>query len=823
MKRLIISIVTTTICVAYAAMGYASEGPLASAEAGAEQTTTKAGQVRGVVLDDAGETLAGANVYWAGTGHGTATDADGRFTLEADKETRMLVTSYMGYHNDTTEVSETNLRSLSEGSMRGAKSAPVTVVLVSDLVLSEVTITERKMAVLRSRMSAFDTQTLGTEELFKAACCNLSEAFETNPSVDVAYADAATGAKQIRLLGLSGTYVQLLAENTPGVRGLGQSFGMAYIPGTWMQSVQVSKGASSVINGYEATTGQINVEYLKPQSQKPLSINAMLNTELHPEVNLEGGWKIPLRERMRMRNGIATVDERELATSLLAHYEQGILAMDANKDGFADMPRSQNANVANRWYYKEDGYIFQAMLRGLYDHRRGGQDVMHGEVHERPYLIDLQTYRVEGFMKNGIIFDPVHGTSLGIIAAASYHDQRNKYGARVWDASQTNAYLNTIFEIHPQNRSERAEAAGVEHKLSMGLSLNYDRYDEVLRDTITSAGAGVIDLSRQELTPGAYLEYSLKVADQLSMVAGVRGDYSTLYGFFFTPRLNIRYTPWSWWAIRASAGMGYRSPNILADNASLLPSHRRITFFESTGKAAQEQAVNAGVSTTFYIPLGKRELQLTAEYYYTDFLNSVVADYDRSTAGVYFYNLRDIGGQSFAHNAQVEATMEILRGWTMTAAFRYTDVQQSSMDADGTVRLRQKVLTNRFKGLITTSYQTPLKKWQFDLTAQFNGGGRMPDGFADYFLTTLGSAQYEERGGDLYYKWYPQLMAQITKNFRTWSLYLGAENMTNFRQEAPVLGADDPFAAGFDASMAWAPTSGWKIYLGFRWALDAPE
>ena len=252
-------------------------------------------RVEGVVLDDQGEVLVGVNVYWANTTHGTTTDADGHFTIDNDHSTRMLVASYMGFHNDTTEV---------------LGHEPLTIVLVNDLVLNEVTITERQMTVLRSRLSAFDTQSLGTGELFKAACCNLSEAFETNPSVDVAYADAATGAKQIRLLGLSGTYVQLLTENTPAVRGLAQQFGLAYIPGTWMQSVQVSKGASSVINGYEAVTGQINVEYLKPQSQKPVSVNAMLNTELHPEVNVEGGWHIPLRE-----------PKRTLATGLMAHYE----------------------------------------------------------------------------------------------------------------------------------------------------------------------------------------------------------------------------------------------------------------------------------------------------------------------------------------------------------------------------------------------------------------------------------------------------------------------------------------------------------------------
>lgn len=758
-------------------------------------------RVEGVVLDDQGEVLVGANVYWANTTHGTSTGADGHFALENDRSTRLLVASYMGFHNDTTEVSGRE---------------PLTIVLVSDLVLGEVTITERQMAVLRSRQSAFDTQSLGTGELFKAACCNLSEAFETNPSVDVAYADAATGAKQIRLLGLSGTYVQLLTENTPAVRGLAQQFGLAYIPGTWMQSVQVSKGASSVINGYEAVTGQINVEYLKPQNQSPVSINAMLNTELHPELNVEGGWKIPIKD-----NELG-INNKELATGLMAHYEQGFLSMDDNQDGFADMPKSQNVNIANRWYYKQDKYIMQALVRGLYDHRRGGtiENRQRAKSQEplSAYLIDLQAYRMDGWIKNGIIFDPIHGTSLGIIAAASYHNQQNIYGTRLWDAAQTNAYLNVIFEKNWQNLAtpslrEGALQSGLEHKLSAGFSLNYDKYDETLRDT------KVMDFGRQELTPGVFAEYALKAGDKLSFVAGMRADYSTRYSFFFTPRLNIRYTPWLWWAIRASAGMGYRSPNILADHAAMLPSHRQVNLSASSWKPQQEQAVNAGVSSTFYIPIAGRELQLTADYYYTQFVNCVIADYDRSTQAVFFYNLHDIDGQSFAHNAQIEANMEILRGWTMTAAFRYTDVRESSYGSDGIIHVRRKPLTNQFKGLITTSYQTPLKTWQFDVTVQFNGGGRMPDGFNEYFLSTLGSLQYEERNGDLYYKWYPQLMAQITKYFRTWSIYIGAENMTNFRQDSPVIGADTPFAKDFDASMAWAPTTGWKIYAGFRWKL----
>ena len=783
-------------------------------------------QVSGVVLDDSGNPMIGANVYWAETGVGVATDIEGNFTIMPVKTTNKLVASFVGCHNDTTVV---------------LSRQPLTIVLVEETILNEVTISERKMGVIKSRTSAFDTQTIGTEELCRAACCNLSEAFETNASVDVAYADAATGAKQIRLLGLSGTYVQLIQENTPAVRGLAQSFGMEYIPGPWMSSIQVSKGTSSVINGYEATSGQINVELLKPQTQNPLSVNLMLNSELHAEANIMGGWQIPLKEEEHDHHH--EHDEhchhKALYTGILAHYQQGFMSMDGNHDGFADMPRSQNANLANRWIYKHGDYTFQAFIRGLYDHRLGGQisvfpspshlspshispshlspshlsPAHRSPLHSNPYIIDLTTWRVEGFMKNGYVYDDESGSSVAVITAVSYHDQHNTYGPREWKANQLNAYLNAIW----QGNWEGGGLIDNDHRLSAGLSVNYDKYEESLTSNPSPGHSPLTPnpLDRQELTPGIFAEYSYKYADILSLVAGIRADWSSRYGFFFTPRMNIRYTPFNWWTLRASAGMGYRSPNAIADNAFILPSSR--TIEGSLTDIQQERAVNAGLSTTFYIPMGSRQLQLSAEYYYTHFLNSVIVDMDQDPHAVHIYNQIDIAGRSFAHSAQVEASIEVLRGWTWTAAFRWTDVEQTTIDGSGVARTRIKPLTNRFKGVVTTSYQTPLRKWQFDLTAQFNGISRMPDGF-----TPMGDL----RGGYGTPKpltWYPQLMAQITKYWRTCSLYLGAENMTNFKQDTPIIGADDPYGPDFDASMAWGPVAGWKVYLGFRYDLEKPE
>ena len=762
---------------------------------------------RGTVLDDKGEPLVGANVYWAGTTVGVATDIDGRFQLEPVQSTNLLVTSYMGFHNDTTEVTA---------------HSELTIVLVSDLLLEEVDIVERKMAVLRSRLTPLATETLTGEALCMAACCNLSESFETSASVDVAYSDAATGAKQIRLLGLSGTYVQMLTENTPNIRGLAQSFGMEYIPGPWMEAIQVSKGTSSVLNGYEAIAGQINVEYLKPQTQDPISLNAMISTETHAEVNASGGWDL----------------NDKVSTGFLFHAQNMSLELDHNHDGMLDMPKNTNINLLNRWYVKTGDYTGQFLVRGLYDRRIGGLTKEANQSAVLPYNIDLNTWRVDGFMKNGYVFDAETGTSIGIIAAASHHNQQNTYGAeRQWDAAQTNAYLNAIFQTTFDDTATDLWDDH-SHKLSAGLSINYDRYNEQFSfwTNAPSTAEYTYQLDHWELTPGIFAEYTYTYKDKITLLAGIREDYSSRYGFFTTPRMNLRYAPFEWWTIRGSIGLGYRSPNAIADNAAFLASNRNFIF--NPDDLVQERSMNTGLSTVFYIPIGKRELQLSGEYYYTNFLDGVIVDMDRDMHNIYLYNLSTVdGAKYFSHNWQVEATMEILRGWTMTAAFRYTDVKQTTFNTLANEwQLRDKPLQNKFKGIITTSYQTPLKTWQFDLTAQFNGEGRMPDGF----VIPEGSEQYTMHNGYIYHKWYPQLLGQITKFFRTWSIYLGAENMTNYTQENPIVGERvlgdkairreakgggfvDPYSANYDASMIWAPIHGWKMYLGFRWAIERAE
>lgn len=706
--------------------------------------------ITGNITDSIGEPIIGASLVWEGTSLGAISDINGNFTIEGTDVSNTLIVSYISYKTETITVVD---------------NSPLKIVMHEEsALLDEVQVTARGASTVASRISALQTTKITGAELCKAACCNLSESFETNASVDVAYSDAATGAKQIRLLGLSGTYVQLLSENTPGVRGLAQNFGMEYTPGAWMESIQVSKGTSSVINGYEATTGQINVEYLKPQTQDPIAINGMFNSNLRAELNLTGGWDI----------------NDKLSTGVLAHYKNESMEHDSNNDGFMDLPKGQQANLLNRWYLKTGDYTGQLLVRGLYDDRNGGQLSKYGPDR---YRIGIKTYRGDAFMKHGYVFDKEKGTSIGLIFSGSYHNQANIYGKRDYKGEQGNFYFNGIFQTNITDM----------HKLVAGVSVNYDNYLETLTTPTQS-----FDMSRSEWTPGIFAEYSLTYHEHLSLLLGARADWSSKWGAFFTPRMNVRYAPWKWWNIRASVGMGYRSPNLLSDYASILPSSRKIIIGEDL---KQEQAVNAGISTTFYIPISGRELQITADYYYTHFIEGVIMDLDSDSKSVMFNNLN--GGKSYAGNFQVEATMEILKGWTMTMAYRMSDVKATIGG-----ELREKPLTNRFKALVTTSYVTPLKKWQFDLTAQFNGGGRMPD------------PDKIDPQWDSNFKWYPQLMAQVTKYFRTWSIYVGGENLTHFTQKNPIIDASNPFSDKFDASMAWGPLHGAMGYIGFRWNLN---
>ena len=717
----------------------------------------RAKDITGHVCDSIGQPIAGANVYWAATQRGTTTDAGGAFSLEMTDKTNLLMVSFIGYETVSLTVEDPD--------------KPLEIVLKGEVELEEVVVTRRRMGTISSRTSVLQTQKITGDELFRAACCNLAESFETNPSVDVSYADAATGARQIKLLGLAGTYVQMLTENYPNFRGAASLYGLDYVPGTWMESIQVSKGTSSVKNGYEALAGQINVEYKKPQTADVFSANLFGNDAGRYEGNADASWLV----------------NDKVSTGLLVHYSNNQRRHDGNDDGFLDMPLTEQVNVMNRWHHKLDRYLAQYGVRYLHEDRTGGQATGHHDFSD-PYTISLNTNRVELYTKQAYIINKEKAESVAMILSGSYHEQKSMYDRTPYNVYQNNVYATLLYE------KEFSKA----HSLSAGLSMNYDGFDE----NLSQRGGARRVFNRSETVTGAYVQYTYNLSNKFIVLGGVRADYSSLYDFFVTPRVHIKYNPFDWFHIRASWGKGFRTANILAENNFLLSSSRKMSI---TDNPDHEEAWNTGVNLSFYIPINDKELTLGGEWYYTDFRRQVVVDMDSDPHAVSFYNL---DGKSYSGSFQVEMSYPFFRGFTLTAAFRHTDAKTDYRSADGVRRRLKRPLVSDYKGLLTASYQTPLKKWQFDLTGQLNGGGRMPtpDASNPLWEPTFGA--------------YTVVNAQITKYFRRWSVYVGAENLLNYKQSNPIIDAADPRGDNFDASMVWGPIHGRKIYVGLRFNIS---
>lgn len=718
--------------------------------------TARAEEVKGHVFDDNNQPVIGANVYWEGTQQGTTTDVDGAFKLKTRKSTNNLVVSYIGYTTFVMPV--TNPDELLRITLKG------------EVALEEVVISERKMGTIASRTSVLQTQKITYDEICRAACCNLAESFETNPSVDVSYADAATGARQIKLLGLAGTYVQMLTENYPNFRGAASLYGLDYVPGAWMESIQVSKGTSSVKNGYEALAGQINVEFKKPPTADIFSVNLFGSDAGRYEGNADASWHI----------------NDKVSTGLLVHYSNDKKQHDGNDDGFLDTPLKEQVNLMNRWYHKLDNYVAQYGARYLHENRTGGQATKHHDFAD-PYQVHLETNRAELYTKQAYIIDKEKVESVALILSGSYHEQKSMYDRTPYNVYQNNVYASLLYE------KEFSPA----HSLSSGLSMNYDGFNENLLQDGTRK---VFD--RTEVVPGAYVQYTYNLNDKLIVLGGIRADYSSLYDFFVTPRVHIKYNPFDWFHVRASAGKGFRTANILAENNFLLSSSRKMNI---TDNLDQEEAWNTGLNLSFYIPLFGKELSLNGEWYYTNFLKQVVVDMDSDPHAVGFYNL---DGKSYSNSFQVEATYPFFRGFTLTAAYRYTDAKTDYRNAEGVTQRLKKPLVSDYKGLVTASYQTPLKKWQFDLTGQFNGGGRMPTPDA---TNPLWEPNFNA---------YTVVNAQITRYFRRWSVYIGAENLFDYKQSHPIIDAENPRGDNFDGSMVWGPVHGRKIYAGLRFNIS---
>lgn len=723
--------------------------------------------VSGKILDVQKQPLPGASIYWLNTTIGTSTAGDGTFTIPYSAEYKKLVISYIGFTTDTLDIDAP------QNITHALKSS-------SGNTLDNVVVDRTRKSLQRSSVEAANVTNMGAKELLKAACCNIAESFETNPSIDVNFSDALTGSRQIKMLGLTSPYLLIAEENIPAVRGASQAYGLSFVPGTWVESIQITKGAGPVINGYESISGQINYELLKPVDDIPFFLNAYGSTDSRFELNTHFNKKV----------------SDKWSSNLFVHGNGRFSKNDMNDDGFLDNPLAKQINVMNRWQYSnpEKGWVSFINARYMRDEKQTGEldfNPDRDKFTTNHWGSEINTDKFDLSGKLGYVFPDMPYQSIGLQAAYNWHNQESYFGFNQYDIDQKSFYSNLIFNSIINNTM---------NKFAAGLNFTYDKYGEFVN---------TVDYSRIDNSAGAFFEYTYDNTDNLSIVAGGRFDVHNRLGAFFTPRVHMRYNPWEKATLRASAGRGKRAANIFAENQSLFGSSRAMSVLNTNGKVYgldPEIAWNYGVSFIQGFRLFNKNAEFVVDFYRTDFQNQAIVDVFASPQQALFYNL---DGKSYANSLQVELNYEITHHFNIRTAYKYYDIQTDYLS--GTY---ERPLQAKHRFFTNLGYETHIvdggRQWKFDFTYNWMGKQRLP-------YTGSNPEQYQM--GD-YSPSFSLMNAQVTRTFSSvFEAYVGAENLGNYQQEKAILGNDDPFGPYFDTSIIYAPIFGQMYYAGIRFKI----
>ena len=707
--------------------------------------------------------IEGANLFWLNTSIGTISDKTGSFKIPMTPKSNQLVISYLGFKTDTLTITK-----------------PIrlfhTLLPDNNDALDEVTLTQRRKAIQKSYFESQNIIMVSSEELLKAACCNLSESFETNPSIDVNFADALTGTKQIKMLGLSSPYLLISEENIPMVRGASQIYGLTFTPGTWIQSIQITKGAGSVVNGFESIAGQINTEIQKPSSDAPIFINAYTSVNGRQEFNAHFNTKF---------------NEKWSAGSYV-HVNQRTQKFDKNADQFLDVPISKQINILNRWQYTDPskGWVGFASLRFLDDSKQTGSMSFDPKIHKNTTSFwgsEIETKRLDASVKIGYVFPETTYKNFGFQSAYSNHDQDSYFGLRRYEIEHKSFFTNLLFNSIISN---------TKNKFKTGINFSFDEYNEQV---------DLIDYQRRDEVVGAFFEYSYDSLDKLSLTAGIRIDSHNRLGTFITPRLHVRYNPWERSVLRASIGSGRKVANIFAENQKLFGTNRLIQVRENEGSVyglRPEKAWNYGLSFRQGFTLFEKLGDVTVDFYRTQFEDQVVVDWEQASH-IRFYNLE---GSSYANSFQLEIDYVPFRNTALRLAYKNYQVKTTYV-----TQTLQKPLQPKQRFFANFEYRLENEEkgsqWKADWTSHFVGEQRLPSNSRD--------------GVGFLSKSYGLLNMQITRVFSTqFEVYLGGENLGNYKQLNPIVGSENPFGTTFDTSLVYAPIFGKMFYAGLRFKLN---
>ena len=725
------------------------------------------------LIDNNEVPIVGANIFWIDNSGGAVSDIDGNFTLPNPNNLKSYIISFVGYKNDTLKINSLNSK----------------IFLVPDSQLDEVSLKYNSKSSSVSLLSPENITNISSEELLKAACCNLAESFETTPSIDVNFSDAISGRKQINMLGLSSPNILMSIENIPSIRGALQSYGLTYIPGTWIESLQVAKGSGSVVNGYESISGQINTELRKPLTDDKFFLNLFANAMERVELNAHYTY---------------TLNDK-LDHGLYFHTNKKATSADNNNDGFRDSPTGKQLNILNRFQYTN----LEKGLVGFFDFNYVFDERVYGENEYIDGIIFPENQNYWGgktdseILKTNFKFgyvDPlITYRSLGLQFAYTGIDMGSSFGYRNHDTKQTSIYSNLVYNsIIGDTRS----------KIKTGISLTYDEYDEFIFNN-NNLSLNNFDISRTERSIGAYFEYNYDDLDKLNLSAGLRFDNHNKIGNFISPRFHMKYQAFPKSTVKFSFGKATRVANIFSENQKLFYSSREIIFTDnltptdfSTMKA--DQAWNYGLSIINSFKLFNRESQLILDYYITDFQNKVVADWE-TPSQINFYNLI---GKSYSNSFQAQLSYTLSNSIDLLFAYKNT-VAETDYISHG--RLKNP-LTPSDRLFFNLSYNGSVNEegssWKYDFTFNHVGEQRIPstqDNPQQYRLPSISEKLN-------------LINTQITRVFsESFQLYLGVENLTNYKQENTIISSDDPFGDYFDATYVYGPIFGRMTYVGLRY------
>ena len=725
------------------------------------------------IIDNEEMPVVGANVYWIDNSGGTISNIDGEFKLENSKNNSLFIISYVGYQNDTLEVGNSFSK----------------IILKKDSELDEVSIEYNRKSSSVSLLSSSNVINISSEELLKAACCNLAESFETTPSIDVNFSDAISGRKQINMLGLSSPNILMSIENIPSIRGSLQSYGLAYIPGTWIESIQIAKGSGSVVNGYESISGQINAELRKPLVDDKLFLNLFANQ----------------MERIELNTHFTGNLSTKIDYGLYFHTNRKDASADNNNDGFRDTPTGNQLNILNRFQYTN----LQKGIVGFFDFNYVNDKRVYGENEYIDQFIFNENQNFWGGkseseilktnFKLGYVNPDIPYRSLGIQFAFTNIDMGSTFGNSVHDTRQISTYSNLVYNSIIGN---------TQNKIKTGISFSYDNYDEF----IDNLGLNLFDISRLEKSIGAYFEYNYDDSDKLNLTAGIRYDNHNKIGSFISPRFHLKYSVLPKSIIKLSFGKATRIANIFSENQKLFYSSRQILFTEDSSPSDfsglnAEEALNYGISIINSFKVFDRDSQLVLDYYITDFQNKVVVDWETPSI-VNFYNLT---GKSFSNSFQIQYSYNISNSIDILFAYKNT-IAKTDYISQG--RLKNP-LTPEKRVFFNFAYDGPKNKkggnWKYDLTYNHIGEQRLPSTLSNPVEYRI--SNFSERLN--------LINTQITRVFsEKFQIYLGVENLTNYRQKNTILAPDDPYGDYFDATYVYGPIFGRMSYIGLRYYIN---